>query len=102
MKRGAHYIFPVQAKGGADQLGIVQIEQDVALCAAKFPTLICRPIAAQFMEENLIALFSFEAGENGVALNNEKHYRLAPPEQLTDEDLVNYRNRVCNSTQRSG
>jgi len=101
-QRGAHYIFPVQAKGGADQLGIVQIEQDIALCAAKFPTLICRPIAAQFMEENLIALFSFEAGENGVALNDEKHYRLAPPEQLTDEDLVNYRNRVFNSTQRSG
>ena len=98
MKRGAHYI----AKGGADPLGIVQIEQDIALCAAKFLALICRPVAAQFMEENLIALFSFETGQNGVALNDEKHYRLAPPEQLTDEDLANYRNRVLNATQRSG
>jgi hypothetical protein len=39
-KRGAHYVFPVQAKGGSDLLSVVQIEQDVALCAAKFPSLI--------------------------------------------------------------
>ena len=56
-QRGAQYVFPVQAKGGTDQLGIVQIEQDFALCAVKFPDLICRPIAAQFIEGNSIALF---------------------------------------------
>ena len=92
-KRGAQYVFPVQAKGSSDQLGIVQIEQDFALCAAKFPQLICRPIAAQFMENNLIALFAFEEGENGVSISDEKHYQLVPPEHLADEDLVNYRNR---------
>ena len=31
-KKGAHYIFPVQAKGGTDRLSIVQIEQDFAVC----------------------------------------------------------------------
>lgn len=36
-RRGAHYVFPVQAKGGSDKLGIVQIEQDFAMCAQKFP-----------------------------------------------------------------
>ena len=91
---GAHYIFPVQAKGGTDQLGIVQIEQDFALCANKFPALICRPIAAQFMEDNLIALFSFETTENGIAISDEKHYRLVLPEHLTDEELAAYHNRV--------
>jgi len=45
-RKGAHYVFPVQAKGGTDKLSIVQIEQDFALCAAKFPRLMCRPIAA--------------------------------------------------------
>ena len=83
-----------QAKGGTDQLGIVQIEQDFALCSSKFPNLICRSIAAQFVEDNLIALFSFELGENGVVISDEKHYRLVPPEQMTDEDLANYRNRA--------
>ena len=93
-QRGAQYVFPVQAKGGTDQLGIVQIEQDFALCAAKFPLLICRPIAAQFLESNLIALFAFEEGENGIAFSDEKHYRLVSPEQMSDEDLLTYRNRI--------
>ena len=96
-QRGAHYVFPVQAKGGSDQLGIIQIEQDFALCSAKFPVLICCPIAAQFIEDNLIALFSFEIGESGVAISDEKHYRLVYPTQMTDEDLANYRNRIFKS-----
>jgi hypothetical protein len=91
---GAHHVFPVQAKGGpSDQVGIVQIEQDIALCKAKFPALICRPIAAQFMTDNLIALFLFEEGDTGILVSVEKHYRLVPPEQMTPEDLENYRNR---------
>src|SRR5438105_5867530 len=61
-RRGAHYVFPVQAKGGNDRLGIVQIEQDFALCAHRFPSLLCRPIAAQFMAIEVIALFEFEQG----------------------------------------
>jgi len=93
-QRGAQYVFPVQAKGGTDQLGIVQIEQDFALCSAKFPNLICQPIAAQFVEDNLIALFLFELGEKGVVISEEKHYRLVPPEEMTDEDLADYRNRA--------
>src|SRR5437867_1522185 len=40
-KRGAHYVFTVQAKAGNDKISIVQIEQDWGLCKDKFPTLIC-------------------------------------------------------------
>src|SRR5437879_11654792 len=58
-KKGAHYVFPVQAKSGKDKLNIVQIEQDFAVCAANFPLLVCRPIAAQFLDEGVIALFEF-------------------------------------------
>ena len=36
-KKGAHYVFPIQAKGGKDRLSVVQIEQDFAVGAAKFP-----------------------------------------------------------------
>lgn len=97
-KRGAQYVFPVQAKGGTDQLGIVQIEQDFALCAAKFPRLICRPVAAQFIEDNLIGLFAFEESENGLMISDEKHYRLVAPDQMTDEDLANYRKRTASTS----
>jgi hypothetical protein len=37
MGRGS--VFPIQAKGGSDKIGIIQIEQDVAMCEAKFPKL---------------------------------------------------------------
>jgi hypothetical protein len=92
-QRGAQYVFPVQAKGGTDQLGIVQIEQDFALCSRKFSSLICRPIAAQFIKDNLIAMFAFEENDNGIAVSSEKHYRLVNPEEMTDEDLKMYRER---------
>jgi hypothetical protein len=92
-KKGAHYVFPVQAKGGKDKLSVVQIEQDFALCAAKFPLLVCRPIAAQFMDEGVIALFEFESGEDGITISAEKHYRLSAPRDVTEEDLRTYRGR---------
>jgi hypothetical protein len=90
-RRGAHYVFPVQAKGGKDRLSIVQIEQDFGLCEAKFPSLICRPIAAQFMGDNVIALFDFVKNEEGVKVASERHYRLVPPTDLSEDELKVYR-----------
>jgi hypothetical protein len=89
-KRGAHYILPIQAKGGSEKLGIVQIEQDVAVCAVKFPDLICKPIAAQFLRDNSIAMFELEDSEDGIEIVSEKHYRLVDPEELSVEDLKKY------------
>ena len=96
-KRGVHYVFPVQAKGGRDEIGIVQIEQDLALGAEKYPDLVCRPIAAQFMADNVIALFEFtvdetEAGDE-VRKVDEKHYRLVLSEDLSRKELERYRQR---------
>lgn len=91
-RRGAHYAVPVQAKGGSDTLNVVQIEQDFAICAAKFPLLVARPVAAQFIEGNLIALFEFEKDDAGaVRVAEEKHYRLVPAAELSDSDLERYR-----------
>jgi hypothetical protein len=95
-KKGAHYVFPVQAKGGNDRLSIVQIEQDAAVCAHKFPSLICRPIAAQFMAEGVISLFEFEDGDGGLVIASEKHYKLVSPEEVTNADLEKYRERGTN------
>ncbi len=95
-KKGRHYVFPVQAKGGTDKLNVVQIEQDFALCASKFPDLICRPIGAQFMDGNLIALFEFETTPEGVKLSEEEHYRLVTPDEMTPEVLKTYRERLPN------
>ncbi|MGQ0815649.1 MAG: hypothetical protein ACT4O1_14535 [Gemmatimonadota bacterium] len=94
-KHGAHYVFPVQAKGGSDKMGTVQVEQDLALCADKFPSLICRPIGAQFIDDTSIALFEFAAAETGVKIVNERHYRLVEPRALTPEELDLYRRSIA-------
>lgn len=92
-KRGAHYVIPVQAKGGTDKLSTVQIGQDFALCAHLFPDLISLPVAAQFMADDLIALFSFELQGGYPAILHEKHYRLAYSDDLSDNELRAYRAR---------
>ena len=94
-KKGAHYAFPIQAKGGKDKLSIVQIEQDIAVCTAKFPLLVCRPMAAQFMAGGVIALFELESGDNGVTITSEKHYQLVAPKDVTDADLQAYSARLA-------
>lgn len=92
-RRGAHYVFPVQAKGGGDKLGIVQIEQDFAMCAQKFPDLRCKPIAAQFADPSLIALFAFEQTTDGLRIVAERHYRLVDVGELTNEEIAAYQLR---------
>ncbi|MDP8240387.1 MAG: hypothetical protein P9X24_14955 [Candidatus Hatepunaea meridiana] len=93
-RRGAHYVFPIQAKGGSDRLSIVQIEQDLALCLDKFPDLICKSIATQFIESDLIAMFSFEDSKSGAKLLHEKHYRLVAPDELSDDEIKSYMKRT--------
>ena len=93
-KNGTQYIFPVQAKGGTDKLNIVQIEQDFGISKHKFPELLCRPIAAQFMQHEVIALFEFEQSDKGVVITSEKHYKLVTPDDVTTEDLATYRLRT--------
>jgi hypothetical protein len=93
-RRGAHYVLPVQAKGKNEKMGIVQIEQDLAICAAKFPNLICKPIAAQFMNTGAIALFELEQARNGIVVSAERHYRLVSADELSPEELQSYRVRA--------
>ena len=97
-KSGSHYVVPVQAKGGSDKLSRVQIEQDFAVCSEKLPSLICRPVGAQFMKDDVIALFEFEQQGDDIRVASEKHYQLVPPEAVTDEDLLGYRQRLADRT----
>lgn len=94
-KRGAQYVLPIQAKGGKDKLSVVQIEQDIALCAEKFPALICRAIGTQFMSDDVIALFEFENAPQGISVVSEKHYKLVPPDEVTEADLEAYRRHIA-------
>ena len=80
-------------------MSVIQIQQDIAVCAAKFKEAICRPLGAQFIQSDLIALFEFEATSDGIRVQMERHYHLVPPEELSDEELRRYRIPARNQPQ---
>lgn len=90
-KRGTHYVLPCQAKSPGDRFGIVQVMQDIELCAQKYPIAICKPIALQFTGENSVALLEIAVREKDDILKlstvDEKHYELVPRSQISEQEL---------------
>jgi hypothetical protein len=94
-RNGQQFVIPVQAKGGNDQLAMIQTKQDLSCCAEKFPALTCRAISAQFMsdEENTIAIFELTMEKTEVKVVEERHYRLVPADAISAADLAKYAKR---------
>jgi hypothetical protein len=92
-RNGAHYVIPVQAKGGNDQLSVVQAKQDIACCKEKFPSLICRSVSAQFMGDARIAMFELTVENDHVLIVDEKHYKLVPADSISADEMIGYRRR---------
>lgn len=90
-RRGCHYVIPVQAKGGKDQIGIVQTSQDIRFVEEKFPDMRCRAIAAQFMDDEIVALFELTLQDGEIKVVDEKHYRLVPAKKLDQAAIRDYR-----------
>jgi hypothetical protein len=90
-REGVQYVIPVQAKGGKDQLSVVQTKQDLACCAEKFPALVCRSVSAKFMDNGNIAMFELAVEAERVVIVEEKHYRLVPSSEIGADDLQAYR-----------
>ncbi len=84
------FVIPVHVQGRGKRIGTMQIEQDMAVCEAKFPALVCRPVAAQFVESDLIVLFEFERIKGVLSIREERHYRIVPNEMLSDEEIKAY------------
>lgn len=90
-KRGCHYVIPVQAKGGKDQIGIVQTTQDIRFVEQRFPDMQCRAISAQFMSDQVVALFELTLQDDEVKVVEERHYRLVPASDLDPTAIRAYR-----------
>ena len=88
---GCHYVIPVQAKGGTDQISIVQTEQDIMTCADKFPGVKCRAISVQFMADDIVALFELTIDNDEIKVVEERHYKLVPSEDLDKTAIRAYR-----------
>lgn len=89
-RHGTHFVVPVQAKAGSDQIGVVQTKQDISCCAEKFPSLICRPISVQFLDDDIIAMFELTLETEQIKIVEEKHYQLVSKGDISDDDLMKY------------
>jgi len=89
-RHGRQFVLPVQAKGGSDEIGITQTEQDLAVCAEKWPHMVARPVSAQFASNGRIALFELALQDDQVRVRREAHYRLVPAREITPDDLRDY------------
>jgi hypothetical protein len=91
--RGAQYIIPIQAKGGNDTLGVIQTIQDTIFCQTqnRYRHCIPRPISAQFMADDVIALFELSFDGDEVSIVRERHYRLVDAKDIGAADLATYR-----------
>lgn len=91
--QGAQYIVPVQAKGGKDKLGVIQTIQDVTFCETrdKYSNCIPRAVSAQFMGDDVIAMFELSFDGDDVAIIREKHYKLVSASKISASDLKGYK-----------
>lgn len=89
--RGCHYVIPVQAKGGSDQISVVQTKQDIGWCEQRYPGMRCRAISAQFMSDERVAMFELTVRGDMVKVVEERHYKLVPASSLDEEAVRDYR-----------
>lgn len=90
-RNGCHYAIPVQAKGGKDQISVVQAKQDITWVSGKFPGMRCRAISAQFMDDERVAMFELTIQKDLVVVVDEKHYKLVPARDLDKQAIIDYR-----------
>ena len=94
---GTHFVVPVQAKSGADNLAAVQARQDLLYCAEQFPHAACKAVSAQFVDthkedKDYIVLFEVALeGPEEVVLVRERRYRLVNRKEISTADLDFYK-----------
>ncbi|MDM8517808.1 hypothetical protein QUF76_16555 [Desulfobacterales bacterium HSG16] len=95
-KNGTHFVFPCQAKSPGDKFGIVQVLQDLAFCSTSYESVVCRPLAMQFLDKDSFAILETMIEEENdnilkLVVINEKHYKLVDKNEISKEDIENYK-----------
>lgn len=89
-RHGCHYVIPVQAKGGSDNISVVQARQDVHYCTEQFPGIAYKAISAQFMPDEVVALFELTVQGDEVKVVDERHYKLVPASEIDGREIRDY------------
>jgi hypothetical protein len=90
-KFGCQYVIPVQAKGGKDQISVVQTLQDLAWCEERFPGMRAKALSVQLLGQNKIAFFELVIQDFALKVAEERHYQLVPSDQIDAKAIRNYR-----------
>lgn len=56
----------------------------------KYPELICRSIACQFVTRDIVAMFEFAIEEQRIVKVNERHYKIVEATEISGDDLRTY------------
>ncbi len=96
-KHGGHFVIPCQAKSPGDKFGIVQLYQDISLCAAQYRNAVARPVGLQFTGPNSVAALELSVREENEILSlkivDEKHYLFVRGSEISDSDIAKYNKR---------
>jgi hypothetical protein len=93
-KKGGHYVIPCQAKSPGDRFGIVQVMQDIEFCKQRYPSILCKPLALQFLSGKDLAILELQVEEHDdifrLSVVDERHYQLTSRDEITDSEIISY------------
>ena len=93
-KKGGHYVIPCQAKSPGDRFRIVQVMQDIEFCKQKYSSILCRPLALQFLSDNDLAILELAVEEYDdvfrLSVVDERHYQLTSKDGITESEIISY------------
>jgi hypothetical protein len=84
---GQQFVIPVQAKGGSDQIGATQVQQDIAYCRESYSGITPRAVAVQFAPDDVIVMFELAMQGEELKIVQERHYCLVGSGEIKPSDL---------------
>lgn len=75
---GEQFLVPIQARGQAERIAVVQARQDILKCEQDYPTAMSRAVAVKALPHGVLALFEmrWDPGAHEILVAREQHYRL--------------------------
>ncbi|MDJ0555915.1 MAG: hypothetical protein QNJ68_16035 [Microcoleaceae cyanobacterium MO_207.B10] len=65
--------------------------QDIEFCKVRYPNVLYKPIALQFLTENDVAILELSVDEEDqifrLSVVDEKHYKLVPKNGITESEI---------------
>ena len=68
--------------------------QDIEFCKQKYSSILCRPLALQFLSDNDLAILELAVEEYDdvfrLSVVDERHYQLTSKDGITESEIISY------------